>query len=185
MTVKVTKSTCEVYRLKSNKPYWWAIITLDEETGTFSVHSDYGDYAYSWTSRGKGISLKEFLIRLEKDDNYLMEKLSNGKREFDLDKTIEAIEKDFQDALIDSPWHPDAIQGVKEEIVTLKNCCNEHEFSNRLFDSDCLYEYLYGLEPYGIPICKEFPVQLKMFTQNVFPEFVKILKEEQLVEDKE
>jgi hypothetical protein len=101
-STKVSKEApMERYSL-SNDHCMWATIALRDWTrtsgdgrvsycGEIMIHSDYGDYAYSWGSMGS--PLKEFLVKINR--GYVLNKLSGGETErFDFDKTIEGIKKE-------------------------------------------------------------------------------------------
>ncbi len=62
---KITKSTCEVYKLRHECGMYWADITLDcgEKSGRIQIASDYGTWQNYWGCCG--CSFKEFLTRLD------------------------------------------------------------------------------------------------------------------------
>ena len=61
----VTKSTCEVYKLRHECGMYWADITLDcaSKSGRIQIASDYGSWQNFWSCCG--CSFKEFLTRLD------------------------------------------------------------------------------------------------------------------------
>jgi hypothetical protein len=68
----------------------WALVVIDTDVGFFAVVSDFGNYAYLWTSPGK--EFRAFLAGLDAD--YLCKKLLHGRgdaREFDGDGTKKAL----------------------------------------------------------------------------------------------
>jgi hypothetical protein len=68
----------------------WAIILLDD-TGTFTAVSDYGNYAFRWTSFGP--NFRQFLSQI--NDGYLMSKITFGwEHKIDLAATSRGI-KDY------------------------------------------------------------------------------------------
>lgn len=70
-----------------------ALFTIDEATGSVTVASQYGNYAYQWTSIGSG-SLASFLCSLDMD--YFMEKAAQQSwRELDCEATIKALKNDL------------------------------------------------------------------------------------------
>ena len=61
----------------------WAILILDEGTGMVAIHSDWGDWTYSWPMPGRGTpSLKRFLGKC--DYHYLAGKFCRERYEFDV-----------------------------------------------------------------------------------------------------
>lgn len=72
------------YDLPSIKSEGWAIIVIDTSIGFFSAVSDWGAYAYVWST--PGCEFRKFLARL--DEHYLHSKLMVGRgdrREYDED----------------------------------------------------------------------------------------------------
>jgi hypothetical protein len=83
----------EFYYTRFDKQFGWAMIMLHEETGTVAIHSDYGDWVFSWPSPGRGSgTLKEFICHGSYD--YMACKFDTGrKEEFDADATEAAFKK--------------------------------------------------------------------------------------------
>lgn len=89
------RTKAEVYSCRFDRTFGWAIIMLHEETGTVAIHSDYGDWVFSWPSPGRGEgTLKEFICHGSYD--YMASKFDSGrKEEFNADATHEAMVKDL------------------------------------------------------------------------------------------
>lgn len=72
-----------------------ALFTIDDATGSLNVASQYGNYAYQWTSIGSR-TLASFLCSL--DMQYFMEKAAQQPwRELDLDATIVELRRELFD----------------------------------------------------------------------------------------
>ena len=67
--------SAEVYNFRFQ--YGWAIFTLCQETGSFSVESDWGNASYRWYSLGDE-TLKQALLRF--DCHYIVNKFMEGTR---------------------------------------------------------------------------------------------------------
>lgn len=79
-----------------------ASFTLDDATGQVSIQSEYGDYAYRWTSIGKA-TLAEFLCSLDMD--YFMNKAAIGAwQEIDFDGTINQLKSQILDYRREQNW---------------------------------------------------------------------------------
>ncbi len=81
----------EFYYTRFDRQFGWAMIMLHEETGTVAIHSDYGDWVFSWPQPGRGEgTLKEFICHGSYD--YMACKFDSGRREeFNADATREAM----------------------------------------------------------------------------------------------
>ncbi len=85
-------SNAELYSFKFS-PHGWAIFTLSEDLGTFSIQSDWGDYSYRWSMGAIAErSLKHFLVDCNPD--YIANKMAYNKEfsfksEFDFKSTQE------------------------------------------------------------------------------------------------
>jgi len=79
-----------------------ATFTLDEVTGQVSIQSEYGDFAYRWTSIGKS-TLAEFLCSLDMD--YFMNKAAGSAwQEMDFDSTIVQLKSDIIEYRREHNW---------------------------------------------------------------------------------
>lgn len=82
----MTVPTTRFYRVR-NKTAWARIWITDD--GCFTCLSDYGDYGHWWTH--PGCEFRKFLCKVELD--YLIGKLSKGKRVRDDEETEKAIRR--------------------------------------------------------------------------------------------
>lgn len=176
--VALQKKQCEQYILRWKKGYCWVVIFIDEDLGMISVQSDYGDYGYRWGS--PGMPFKEFLISINND--YLMGKFHMGQRmHFEKEETIKSIQRDI-------------IKARREngdiEASEARECWKELEYVEDIGDSqdafferffnDCrgVMEKIYGNDYTSIPCHTVYPYQLQGFVKEIWPEFIKILKQE-------
>lgn len=79
-------------RAETHAYFAWAILFLDE-TGCFSVLSDYGNFGFRWTAGGWGKNdFRDFIAKV--GDDYLLSKLTQGvPPEYDSESTIEGIKE--------------------------------------------------------------------------------------------
>lgn len=94
-TVILKRRAAEVFYFRF-KNCGWAVVFIDEDTGTVSIHSDYGDWNFSWPAPGRGDStVKEFFCTTDCD--YLAMKFMLGRRgeirKFDHEATVIAFKK--------------------------------------------------------------------------------------------
>ncbi|MBU2701132.1 hypothetical protein Ga0466249_002246 [Sporomusaceae bacterium BoRhaA] len=168
------KSTCERYDIRFNRGEW-AIFTIDENGGLFNCHSSYGDYAYSWPNHGRK-TFKHFLIELERDYWYLLNKVSD-KTYFNFDKTV-------------AKWKKEIIEWRKECEITKQQARDAFDVINDLDEGmSADYTYTKFIESDGISdLCpdawevfdcvKEYPGEAMTFAKTIMPMFADILKKE-------
>lgn len=176
---KFEKGTAETYYFKADGS--WALIVVDEARKCFFVNSDFGAWAYFWSHPGR--PFKEFLASISKD--YLVNKLSRGKREWDEEATKEAFRKAMADRLREfgreRPFTKDEIREMREEgigiIADSQNAiiCYERlsqsEVYNKLFEGN--WDWLAGIV--RMQDCRDTVA----FAEKVYyPLFVPKLKEE-------
>ena len=169
-----TKSTCEKYTLRFNKGMDWAVFTIDD-TGIFQCHSSFGDYAYHWTAFGK--NFKKFLCGIDK--YYLLRKVSNPNY-FDCDKYIESMKK----LIIRQRKHYDIPKKQARELWSYFTTELEYEtsydlvcyqiMSNSLINDLCYHD---TVNSEYMPE-KDYSHSAIVFAEEIFPEFIKILKAE-------
>jgi hypothetical protein len=95
--MKLTTETAQVYKLKGEKddkePWAWAVIIIRswEGGGSIDAQTDYGNYAYIWSSIGDR-DIREFLCKL--DYSYFMGKAHHTRGYVtDWDKTADEIKR--------------------------------------------------------------------------------------------
>ena len=105
-----------VYSCRFSSRSGWAIAIFHEETGTVAIHSDYGDWIYSWAAPGRGEgTLKEFFCHGSYD--YMACKFEQGRKEkFDKEQTIKDIEDEIAEKQDAQPitWNDDRVQPLKD-----------------------------------------------------------------------
>jgi hypothetical protein len=154
----------------------WAIMVIDTDRGFFATVSDFGNYAYLWTSTG--CEFRKFLIGLEAD--YLCKKLLHGRSDsYSIDEveTLNAI-----------------MAGIEEHAVAFKEHSNRKwpryeserdsakhaDFSNDSgFQEWCDNTKLD--EPWEYR-CTRLNPEAMAFCTKVFPRFTEMLKKELEVE---
>lgn len=92
LTYKVTTDTARVYKLRSDKGWGWANITIREwpRGGSIDVQSDFDSYSNTWSAVGDR-PFREFLLQL--DFGYFMGKAKPGYMRFDADATAAAVRR--------------------------------------------------------------------------------------------
>jgi hypothetical protein len=158
------------YELKSEKYGGWAIIVLDTSIGYFSAVSDFGNYAYIWSS--PGCEFRKFLTELEAD--YLCGKLLMGRSDakvFDGEATKELITQHLKENK-DWPFY-----------VEEKKLLNSTRFSDQGdFEAWCAETRLDTPHEYA---AQRHNPQGMGFCMRVWPRFVALLKKELDDEQKE
>lgn len=161
----------ERYELRTDRTCHegWAIIHIDSK-GFLGVFSDFGNYAYHWSSFGG--EFKTFLTGL--DSGYLYSKLTHTQTIYDGEATLRAIKSHILERRRAKGWDPDR---ARAEWNLLKLHDIEHE-------SSCGFSQWYGetsiesaLEFYET--CPE--PQCLAFCEKVWPRFIEALKAGQCV----
>ncbi len=197
----ISKGTADFYKFIFD-PIGWAIFTINEGTGEFSIQSDWGNYAYRWSiaslslddlSHGK--PLTHFLADRGPAD-YVADKLSydqppDFKREFSPEKTIVAL----KEHLIRERWDENIDKEKARQIWThLTHAWAGHlpydanEASHIMNDrSDCLH-FFEGWTPNTHYISQEIhtyfeyqhSVRYTFLVEHLLPLFFKYLRDEVL-----
>lgn len=95
MEPTITKSSCEVYKIRNLPGSAWANITIDaaDEYGRLQIASDYGDWQHFWSHCGG--PFKKFLPKLE--IGYVAMKFRADER-FDIDRAVQHYNRDIRNA---------------------------------------------------------------------------------------
>ena len=168
------KSTVEKYDIRWGRGEW-ALFTIDLETNTMQCHSSYGDYVHNWPSPGD--SFKKFLIDLEKNWGYLLNKVSDTV--FDFEETIkrwkELIIEYRRGSNIDKEAARECWQVVVDcETYGVENegYCYCHVAQNRAIE-----EHFSGAWE-AFDVVKTFPRSAIIFAKEIWPMLCKVLREE-------
>jgi hypothetical protein len=171
--VIVNRVIATQYNLRG--PGWWATIVI-EKSGCVFIQSDYGDYAYRWSSFGDDI--RKFLCSC--DTHYLYGKFGGQlPREFNTPKTIKAIKKDlieYRRNSYPSAKHAREIWDQIHSRINL-NYTDADEFFHDIMDHTDVME-IYSGDPTSVPIHTDPNFQLDSFLKLIWPEFIKYLQEE-------
>ena len=169
---KFSKGTIEKYTI--NWEHEWAVFTIDSNTGLMQCHSSYGDWSYSWPNHGRE-TFKHFLIDLERDWEYLLNKVSD--KVFNLDKTIQEIIRDIIDSrkqdYISKDIARKAYDFIKSDDCQINS---EDGFYMRMYEND----YINAVYPdsLDIPIRKNWSIQNTIFAKTIWPMLSDILRKE-------
>ena len=169
------KSTVEKYDIRWNRGEW-ALFTIDLETNTMQCHSSFGDYAYTWSSPGE--SFKRFLIGLEKDCGYLLNKVSRPV--FDFDESIKRWKKMIIDYRRDGSIDKEAARDCWQVVVDCESYGVEEEgyCYSIVADSSTITEHFFDAWETFAGV-KTFPAAAMTFGKVIWPMLCKVLREEQ------
>ena len=174
-----TIKTIEVYKIRRiNGRYGWADLTIDgwEGGGSINVQSDWGTYAYQWTSIGER-SFKEFLLGL--NYSYFMGKcIGYHGEKFSSSKTIEAIKRDIFKARRDDEIDSVVARDYYDAIDTDYDNISQDLFFERLWHTSIISE-IYCSDPHSIPVVHEENHKARAFWDEVWPKFCEIIKGEE------
>lgn len=176
MDYKFTKSIGEQYIIRLPNLNGWAIIFLDEKTGTLSIHSDFGNWAYSWHSIGCA-TLKQFLT--ECDDDYLCRKFCGSKEFVNVKKTIKEIRREILEKRENDEISKELARNAFEELKNVSLIsCTTNDFYNEIMLEHVHISRVFEHETEYIPIVTEYESSIICFMDRIWPIFVEILKSE-------
>jgi hypothetical protein len=163
---RVTTTTAKVYRFTWPGSYsGWAVFTVCDDTGEFSIQSDWGNFSYRWNIRALGnegkTTLHEFLAeRSPGNFEYIVNKLSyeNHALKDVFDK--EATEAEFKREIIKLrrswEWDKEKARAYWEMVEEMCEDAVSEGFEwvyhsdrhNELFgEFECAYEYMRTCKP--------------------------------------
>jgi hypothetical protein len=157
-----------VYTLPNQKNEGWARAFLTED-GMFTCMSDYGDYAYWWTSTGDDNFRRWFSNTIKRDPHYLLDKFGYGKEKvYNGQKTLAHLTQHLEETM-----EKDEQRLILDEI--------EEHFSN-LYDQDDFRRWIENGE-HAIFDLHEFAVyepcgQLRGFVDRILPRLREAIEEE-------
>lgn len=163
------------YYIPSKKGEGWGKFIIDS-TGYFSCVSDYGNYAFQWTAHGDNTDFREFLCEL--DNGYLMGKLSNGQRKFDLYKTIEKMKRE---AITNrrATMRGEVYENHEVSKECIRDMWDELEGAGNEYECTKIIDHYYSCFPDPCEILVyDFPYDLQALATRLWPRFVEALKED-------
>jgi len=147
----------------------WAIIFLDS-AGCFAALSDYGDWSYRWSVLGfaEGEDIRKFLLTC--DDDYLLRKLGQGRKEYDPEGTLESAKSAIIEARRDDRWTKDEARDEWDSLKTHDELRNEFDFgmwysNTKVADAGECHQ-------------QRYPNQLKAFIKLEMPRLREVLRQE-------
>ena len=170
----VTKSVAATYSFKFN--WGWAIFTVNDQTGEFSIQSDWGNYSYRWNINHLGEpNLTTFLAHMT-EGSYVADKLHYGRpqdrEEFDEDATKRGLKlrvgEFYGETRID-------LEQAKEllDIITDLDWYNTDSFLNT-FDNNYDELKILTIEPYEW-IRHRYTCSYTILVEALLPFFFKYL----------
>jgi hypothetical protein len=148
--------------------YGWFVVFIDE-IGCVSIQSDYGDYAYRWSSFGDDI--RTFLMQC--NESYLIDKFTLGEPRISKgEKSIQRI----KESILDERRQGDL---SKEKARDLYDAVPEYlDDGFRLTDiaDGDLVDWIVSGD-YEMLVCEKEYGQVKAFFEGCWPDILKQMKE--------
>ena len=160
------------YNLPNENGEGWAIVFIDDATGCFTALSDWGNVGYRWPEGGLSGDFRAFL--LDCDDGYLTSKLGQNRKEYDAERTLEAVKEAILDDRKDGSLDKFAARREWERLDDFDNLYSEHDFTAFCADT--------RLDDIGECYCSRYVSDVRNFVQHVMPRLRKLLKSELMTE---
>lgn len=165
------------YYVMNEESRAWGFFYIDEQAGTFMAFTDFGEWAHGWQSHGCE-SLKHFLVEIL-DKPYCIEKLSRGKREFDVDKTKRNILEDIFKARREHSINKDSARQLYDDLDGL---FSDFGYSDSLSGFEVAAYQLFDIHTiypdYDMPIARRLPNSLVIAQKELFLPLKNLLKKE-------
>jgi len=170
--ITITKSQAEVYtiRFKEHRD-WWIQAVIIENRGYLALNTSHGDWSYTWSS--PGCPFKEFLTQI--DDCYLTKKLGRQQDRFNGEESFKRIKKDVLRLRRDLEITCEVARNVWDSLGSM-DCSSEVNYWRSLDEMPIIFQQIYDY--CDVPCVKEFDPSLKLFVKDMWPAFVKVLKNE-------
>lgn len=175
MAPVITKTTCELYKIRGLPQLGWAGISIDaaEEHGRISVSSDYGNFANFWSHCG--MPFKKFLANIE--IGYFAGKVGLD-RWFDHERTVKELRTDILQRRRERGLTKEVAALAWDKVVNeLAYESNEAPFLAIAYNCDALWGMYDGGE---FPIRTTIDPMFQSFWKNCWPVFLEYLKQEEL-----
>ncbi len=176
---KITKTVCELYKIRELPHHGWADITIDaaEHHGRIQIASDWGNWSYFWSHCGG--PFKELLPSLE--IGYVAGKFGCG-RWFDEDKTLESYRKDVIRYRKNGTLDRHDAKQLYREISYLEGNSRESHFCTALErDAPALMKFF----EYAPNLCYGIDPMFKNFWRDCWPVFLDTIRAETSAQQRE
>jgi hypothetical protein len=158
------------YALPSEKGEGWAIVHMDSR-GFFATCSDYGNYAYHWSSFGE--DFRSFMLHMERDYDYFGNKLDHDKwHSFSLEQTVKHIKQRILERRREGRFD-------KDEALEEWECVRDLDDGNISWEEWVKSQKLYEDWSAAADLaCHEPRGDILAFCKKTLPRLCKILKAE-------
>ena len=165
------KSTCDRYTIHGGKEFSWANILIDEHWGLLAIHSDYGNWTFSWPYHGRD-SFRQFLMESRKDKHYFMNKLAAGERWYDSNAT----EKELQREILirrrrKELTKEEAREAWEDADREIEFHSSQETYQRSVLDCKSVFDKVFGGDYDGIPCVTGFDPGMREFFRLVWPVF--------------
>lgn len=166
-----TKKNVEIYKLRGNHTWGdFVLEDLGDGKGQILINSDYGTWAYYWGAMGAGKGIREFLIGC--DVHYLMGKFGGSKDWFDGEASRQNFKNYLEESFKNEEINKEDYDELMEEIENSDFNSSESVYWQM---SDKMTEHFQ--EPFDLFVNDHEP-GLTNFMKVIWPEFIRIIKEE-------
>lgn len=148
--------------------FGWFVVFIDE-IGCVSIQSDYGDYAYRWSSFGDDV--RTFLMQC--NESYLINKFTQGWPQVSKGKkSIQRIKESILDERRQKALSKEKARGLYDAIPDYL----EDGFRLNDITDDELADWIVSGD-YGTLVCEKELGQIRAFFEKCWPDILKHMKE--------
>lgn len=168
MYVRAMTKWLHRYDLPNENGEGWAVIFVTSD-GFLSAVTDYGSYGYFWSHHGCS-DFRKFLLRPERDPDYLLSKLSE-RNCWDGHATCQSVKRAIIELRRDGTWTSDE---AREEWDLIVDDCDSfytsEDFGRWLEQTKMSEAWEYGR--------RVFPPAARAFVTKTLPRLAKLLEDE-------
>ncbi|WP_426751753.1 hypothetical protein [Myxococcus sp. Y35] len=173
----MAEPTVYQYRLRTPKGAWLADVILRSD-GFFATVSDWGNYAFRWTSPGR--PFREFVAGLETSPDYVCSKLE--KRDWwDARATLKSIREHIIEYRRDGSYSKEEAKEAWESVVEALGCWSRREA--RSVDEMDIGQFMAWCAETKVEMPYEFgrydyPPDVRSFAREVMPALATAIREQ-------
>lgn len=184
-TRSISVQTAKAYGFTFEEPFGWAIFTINDSSGEFSIQSDWGNWSHRWNVNHLGVdkNIKNPLTHFiadRGDAGYLAKKLYNGRemKRFSPENTEHEWRKMVLQSRREGYLKKEAAREIWDDIGQL-DFSDAHSLNNSIYHLDGK-ELNRFFDPFWDYLFDENVPEATILTYHLLPFFINYLRKEVL-----